>query len=175
MTSKDDLAILVFTADPLDRILGDSGSGDWVVSPRKANGCKYIVCCRKPNWSNRKDNIPERAAFLVGRVAGLLQRPGSETPRNQLRYFVQMRDYALLTPPQPEAWREDVRNPVAYTTLHELRIDPSKLEFKALSGPRVPVTAADSVARPMTIADAKKGLAAAFGVSPDNIEITIRA
>jgi len=35
-------------------------------------------------------------------------------------------------------------------------------------------TSESSGAKQMTIADAKKGLAATFGVSPDDIDITIR-
>lgn len=174
MTKNDDLAIVVFTADQLDSILLAGGSGDWVVSPQKANSCKYIVCCRKPNWINRKEGIPGRAAFLIGRVAGLRERPGSETPRDQLRYLIEMQDYALL-PPQPEVWREDVRNPVAYATLDELKIDLSELEFKPLPAPEARLTDGNSASRPMTIADAKRGLAAAFGVRPEDIDITIRA
>ncbi len=41
--AKDDLAIVVFTADTLDWILRHGGSGDWVVSAKKADSCKYIA------------------------------------------------------------------------------------------------------------------------------------
>ncbi len=94
--AKDDQAIVVFTADTLDSILRQGGSGDWVVSAKKADSCQYIVCCRKPNWSNRKEGIPARAAFLIGRVAGLRERPDSGNGRDQMRYLIQMADYAVL-------------------------------------------------------------------------------
>jgi len=169
--AKDDQAIVVFTADTVDLILQQGGSGDWVVSAKKADSCKYIVCCRKPNWSNRNEGIPARAAFLIGHVAGLRQRPGSETARDQMRYLIQMADYAVLK--QPAVWREGVRNPVAYATLDELQIDLRSLKFKPMpAGARA--TNESSGAKQMTIADAKNGLALTFGVSPDDIEITIR-
>jgi hypothetical protein len=169
--AKDDLAIVVFTADSRDSIRQQRGSGDWVVSAKKANSCKYIVCCRKPNWSNRKEGIPDRAAFLIGRVAGLIERAGSQNGRDQMRYLIQMADYAVIE--KPGVWKDNVRNPVAYATLDELQIDLRGLKFIPM-----PAGAANEDESPgakqMTIAEAKKGLAATFGVSPDDIDITIR-
>jgi hypothetical protein len=88
-----------------------------------------------------------------------------------MRYLIQMADYAVLE--QPGVWREGVRNPVAYSTLDELQIDLSGLKFKPMPAAAV-TTNESSEAKQMTIADAKNGLAATFGVSPDDIEITIR-
>ena len=169
--AKDDLAIVVFTADTLDWILRQGGSGDWVVSAKKADSCKYIVCCRKPNWNNRKEGIPGRAAFLIGRVAGLRQRADSENDRDQMRYLIQIADYAELE--KPRVWKEKVRNPVAYFTLDELQIDLRGLKFKPMPA-GAGTTNESPEAKHMTIADAKNGLAETFGVSPDDIEITIR-
>src|SRR5258708_34694349 len=119
--AKDDLAIVVFTVDSLDSILRQGGSGDWVVSAKKADSRKYIVCGRKPNWSNRKEGIPARAAFLIGRVVGLCERTGSENGRDQMRYLIQIADYAELE--MPGCSLEWVRNDSAYSTLVEVRID----------------------------------------------------
>ena len=168
--AKDKTAVVVFTADTREKILREGGSGDWVVSAKKADSCEYIVCCRKPNWSNRKEGIPGRAAFLIGRVAGLRERPDSGNDRDQMRYLIQMADYAELE--KPGVWRDDVRNPVAYSTLDDLQIELRGLKFKPM--PAGAGTTESSEAKQMTIADAKNGLAATFGVSPDDIEITIR-
>jgi len=169
--AKGDPAIVVFTADSVDSILQQGGSGNWVVSAKKANACKYIVCCRKPNWSNRKEGIPGRAAFLIGRVSGLSERAGSENGRDQMRYLIKMADYAVIE--KLGVWRDNVRNPIAYSALDDLEIDLRGLKFKPMpAGARS--TNDSSAAKQMTIADAKKGLAATFGVSPDDIEITIR-
>ena len=169
--AKDNAAVVVFTADTREKILYEGGSGDWVVSAKKADSCKYIVCCRKPNWSNRKEGISARAAFLIGRVAGLRERPDSGNDRDQMRYLIQMADYAELE--KPGVWRDDVRNPVAYSTLDDLQIDLRGLKFKPMPA-GADTTNESSGAKQMTLADAKKGLAATFGVSPDDIEITIR-
>ena len=171
--AKGDPTIVVFTADTRDSILRRGGSGDWVVSAKKADSCKYIVCCRKPDWSNRKEGIPGRAAFLIGRVAGLLERAGSENDRDQMRYLIQMADYVELE--KPGIWKENVRNPVAYASLDELQIDLRGLKFKPMPVAGAEIAKEIPGAKQMTIADAKKGLALAFGVTPDDIEIVIRA
>jgi hypothetical protein len=170
--AKDDVAIVVFTADSVDSILRQGGSGDWVVSAKKANSCKYIVCCRKPNWSNRREGILERAAFLIGRVSGLVQREGSETARDQMRYLIQISDYSALN--KAGVWKENVRNPVAYATLDELQIDLRGLKFTPVPAEGEEAANAVPGVKNMTIADAKNGLALTFGVSPDDIEIIIR-
>ena len=170
--AKND-TIVVFTADSQDSILRDGGSGDWVVSANKANSCKYIVCCRKPNWSNRKEGIPARAAFLIGHVAGLRQRAGSENDRDQMRYLIQMADYAELKD-KPGVWKDKVRNPVAYETLDELQIDLRGLKFKPMPAAAAGTANDTPEAKQMTIAEAKNGLALTFGVKPEDIEIIIR-
>ncbi len=66
-----------------------------------------------------------------------------------------------------------------YTSLSELRIDPAKAKFKSVpQGPASPARAgrfaADAPVGMLTIAEAKKALAATFGVKPEAVEITIR-
>jgi hypothetical protein len=164
------LAIAVFTADPVEEILAQQGSGGWVVNPAKAGLCKYLVCCKKENWKNRKTGVPARAAFLIGVVSGLQKRTDSENNRGQARFLIGISAYALLN--RPGVWNEDARNPVTYQTLSELGINLTGLKFKPL-----PSTASGSNAttgKTMTIAEAKKALALSFGVRPEDVEITIR-
>jgi hypothetical protein len=60
-----------------------------------------------------------------------------------------------------------------------LNIDPAKAKFQpvphddAVSAP-LPSASASAPAGMLTIAEAKKALAATFGVKPDAVEITIR-
>ena len=161
-------AIVVFTADRVEEILAQGGSGDWVLSPEKANRCAYLVCCRKETWSNRKDGVPHGAAFLVGLVSGVHERPESSNERGQSRFVIQFSEYASIN--QPKVWKEG-RNPVSYRSLEDLGIQLKTLEFKPLPPPPVPIP---GPAKPMTIAEAKKALAETYGVSPDKVEITIR-
>ena len=171
MAAKDnDKAIVVFTADTLDKIVAEGGSGDWVLSPAKANACKYLICCRKQNWSNRRDGVMDRSAFLIGLIAGLHERPGSENDRGQPRFLIEVSDIAVIQ--EENVWKKG-RNPVTYSTLNAIGIDPKTLKFKPLSKPEMAKNAGKSTGY-LTIAEAKKGLAISFGVSPDDIEITIR-
>jgi hypothetical protein len=170
IVSKDDqLAIVVFTSETVDTIETNRGTGDWVLSPKKAGTCKYVVCCRKPAWNNKREKIAPRTAFLIGVIAGLHKQPGSENDRGQPRFLIELSDYTTFD--RADVWEEG-RNPVSYKTLEALGIDPRKLKFKPMPIPAPSPKKASGA--PMTIAEAKKALAATFGVSPDDVEITIR-
>jgi hypothetical protein len=166
---KDDqFAILVFTSETAETILSRGGTGDWVLSPKKAGTCKYVVCCRKVAWNNKKEGIAHRAAFLIGLIAGLHKKPDSENDRNQPRFLIELSEYTTFE--RAGVWKEG-RNPISYKNLKALDIDLRGLKFKPMP---VPAPSAKSGGAPMTIAEAKKALAASFGVSPDDVEITIR-
>ena len=89
--------------------------------------------------------------------------------------MIQISEYALVD--YPEKWGE-WRNPVKYTTLEELGIDPKQLKFKpmpvATKPPRAPAGPDRSKTGGLTIAEAKAGLALQFGVPPEAIEIVIK-
>ena len=171
MAKSTDRAITVLTQDTLDSILARGGSGDWVLNPDKANECRYIVCCRKQNWRNRKEGVADRAAFMIGTIAGLRQQPDSTNARGQARYLIEISDYATVN--IAGAWEEGTRNPVAYRTLADMGIDLRGTKFKKLTVGQAS-TALGTKPQRMTIAEAKKALAESFGVSPDDVEITIR-
>ncbi|MCP1970816.1 hypothetical protein [Bradyrhizobium elkanii] len=166
MAKDDDAAIVVFTSESKQEILRKSGTGDWVFNPNSVDRCRYVVCCRKADWKNRADGIAHRAAFLVGRIAGLTRFDESRNARGQARFLIGISDYAEVN--RLEAWRENVRNPVAYGALKALGLEPRKLAFKPMPSPST------AVERPLTIAEAKRALAATFGVTPEDVEIIIR-
>jgi hypothetical protein len=169
---KDDqLAIIVFTSETAEAILSQGGTGDWVLSPQKASTCKYVVCCRKPAWNNRKEGVAHRAAFLIGLIASLHKQPGSENDRGQPRFRIEISEYATFE--RAGVWKEG-RNPVSYKSIKELGIDPRGLKFRSMPARTPSSNPKDSARPPMTIADAKKALAVTFGVSPEDVEITIR-
>jgi hypothetical protein len=169
---KDDQdAIVVFTSETVETILSHGGTGGWVLNPKKAGSCKYVVCCRKPAWSNKKEGIAHRAAFLIGLIVGLHKKPDSENDRNQPRFLIEMSEYATFE--RPDIWKKG-RNPVSYKTLKTLGIDLRGLKFKPMPAPVASAKPGEPASGMMTIADAKKALAASFGVSPEDIEITIR-
>lgn len=168
MSKDSPLAIAVFTGDTVEEILAQGGSGGWVINPAKASQCKYVVCCKKQNWKNRKTVVPSRAAFLIGLVSGLQKRTDSDNQRGQWRFLIEISEYALLN--KPDVWNKKARNPIAYLTLSELGIELRGLKFKPLAS--APPGSKD--AKTMTIAEAKQALAASFGVTPEDVEIIIR-
>lgn len=168
---SDDQVVLVLTSETTDAILARGGTGDWVLSPKKVATCKYVICCRKLAWDNRKEGFEHRAAFLIGLIAGLRKRPGSENDRGQPRFLIEISEYATFER-ETEISKEG-RNPVSYKSLKTLGIDPRWLNFEPM--PAKARSEADAVGEiPLTIAAAKKALAATFGVSPEDVEIIIR-
>lgn len=91
------------------------------------------------------------------------------------RWIIKISEYALAD--YPEKWGE-WRNPVKYTTLEELGIDPKTLKFKPMPTPtkvlKSPAPPDRSKTGALTIAEAKAGLALQFEVSPEAIEILIK-
>jgi hypothetical protein len=169
---KDDqFAIVVLTSETVEHIRNHEGTGNWVLSPKKAGTCKYVICCRKVAWNNKKEGIAHRAAFLIGLIAGLHKQPDSENDRNQPRFLIELSEYATFE--RADVWKEG-RNPVSYKTLKELKIDLRGLKFQPMPVPAPSAKSEGHGGASMTIAEAKKALAATFGVSPDDVEIIIR-
>ena len=164
MPKDDKAALVVLTSESKQNILDQAGSGNWVLNPKNAGRLEYLVCCRRSDWKNRSEGIEHRTAFLIGRIAGLAKIEGSENERNQPRFRIQISEYADLA--LPEGWRKGLLNPITYDTLKHLGIDLRGLMFKPIPPPQP--------AGRMTIAEAKRALAATFGVQPDDVEITIR-
>jgi hypothetical protein len=163
--------VVISTIETAESILAQGGIGDWVLSPDKANKCKYVVCCRKKDWRNRKEGIPARNAFLVGIISELKIVPGSENSRGQSRFFIGMSSYAGVN--VKGAWKEG-RNPVTYATPAELGVDVKALRFKPLAGKSDELPKKGSITVSQAIAQAKKSLAESLDIGIDDIEINIR-
>jgi hypothetical protein len=166
-------AIAVFTATSRDEILQVGGSAAWVVAEKQARRRQFLVCIRNAREVDFHDHEPHGTAFLVGRISGL--RPYGHDKKGMRRFIIEISEYAEVD--HPDAWGE-WRNPVKYTTLEELGIDPEKLRFQPMP-PRTrdlpPAPQPDrSKAGALTIAEAKAGLALQFGVPPEAIEILIK-
>jgi hypothetical protein len=172
LAKDEQSAMVVFTAETVETVLTRGGTGDWVVSPKKAATCKYVVCCRKAAWNNRKEGIAHRAAFLIGVIAGLHKKADSENERGQAHFLIEISEYATVQ--RPETWDKDARNPVSYKTLRELGIDLRGLKFKPMLAPGPVMKSTGPGGPAMSIAEAKKALAATFGVRPEDVDITIR-
>jgi hypothetical protein len=111
---------------------------------------------------------------MIGRVLDVV--PATESPG---RWLITFSEYAEID--VPKVWKGG-RNPVSYTTLVDLGVTLDGIKFKPM--PMMPQEGGTSdqperrslslLPTMLTIADAKKALAATFGVKPEAVEITIR-
>jgi hypothetical protein len=170
-----DDAIVVFTKKGLSTILEIGGSDTWKLNPQRVLKCQYLVCTQNRHQQDGTPEAPHGAAFLVGKVSGV--EPAE--PINGPRWLVRISEYAEIE--MPDVW-DGSQNPVRYTTLQSLGIDPATLDFQPMPEPsrtaREPAATPDMTSiddgRPLSIADAKPRLAAYYGIGPESIEITIR-
>jgi hypothetical protein len=129
-------------------------------------------------------DVEHGTAFVVAKIAGLAPPTTEDTERPEYkqasgpRYRVLFGEYAEIN--LPNAWQH-WRNPVIYGSLGSFGIKPNDINFQPMPDQLTSVQpkglevarGATPVAK-MTIAEAKQGLSATFGVPPDAIEITIR-
>jgi hypothetical protein len=160
-------AIAVFTDKTLEVLVGQGGSGPWVGSSERVKRQEYLVCVRKAKPGSGEHGN----AFFVGKIKAV--REHGFDRRGQQRWFFEISEFAIPSHEGRWAWR----NPVRYTTLEDLGIELRKLKFKPAPAPThdLPPPEVKSGVKPLTIAEAKAGLAAKLGVSPDAIEIHIKA
>jgi hypothetical protein len=168
--------IVVFTAKSITRIRREGGSGNWHLKVARARQCEYVVCARNAHASWVEGREPHRTAFLVGRIREIVPvpvTPENQTAKEQNRWRIECSEYALID--VPNLWQRN-RNPVKYSTLSELGIDPGKLDWKAMpkSGDGKDRTVRNGTAPLRSIMEAKKELALLFNVLPEAIEISIR-
>lgn len=167
MTHK---AIVVLSLQSVETILRKGGTGRWRLVRNHARECRFVVCARNAKHPKVEGPEAHRSAFLVGKIKDVV--PSSSRPG---RYWIQFSEYARVN--VPSIWKKGDRNPVRYTTLEELGIDPSTLKWEPMpmvSEPLEPKSQAIQPAGALTMVEAKKGLALTFGVPPEAIEITIR-
>lgn len=172
--SKED-TIVVFTARSPHSIINDVGSQGWILNPARAKQCTWLVCTQNRHNSDYEFSDatePHGTAFLLGKISGVRKKED----RNDERWLIMISEYANIN--IPDAW-DHGRNPVRYTSLEKLGINLDEIQFQPMpetdmvSPPQVTQLPGASVPR-LTIAEAKKALAATFGVKPEDIEITIR-
>lgn len=170
--------IVVFTARSPERIVREGGSQAWALNVTRARDCSWVVCTQNrhhPDHAFSDATEPHGSAFLLGKISSIRRAEGEN---EEERWMIAISEFARLQ--IPNLW-DGSRNPVRYRSLTDLPIDSKKLKFQPM-----PAVAAPSIAamKPeqlvpasnggLTIPEAKKALAATFGVKPDAVEITIR-
>jgi hypothetical protein len=168
-TSSDTIAVL--TGKSLEHIFEDGGSQSWVLDKRHAKDCRYLVCCRSGvDWVEGPEL--RGSAFLIGRISNVV--PATNEKRDN-RWLIKIREFARVD--IPGVWQR-WRNPVRYTNLTTLGIDLDNLNFEPMPESALvvvpPIKRSSPDTAPLTINEAKRGLAKTFGVPENAIEITIR-
>lgn len=168
--------IVVFTARSPERIIREGGSQAWILKPARAKLCTWLVCTQNrhnPDHEFSDATEPHGSGYLLCKVSGVSK---SEERDDQTRWLIEISEFARIN--HPKLW-DHGRNPVRYTSLKELGVSLDGLEFQAMqSGTKAPMQSAPrpstSLVEMLTIAEAKKALATAYGVKPEAVEITIR-
>jgi hypothetical protein len=161
---KTEDTIIVLTSKALQTMVLEGGCGHWRANETSIRRCKYIVATRNKRSTWVEGPEPHGTAFLIGEVSGAIPI--------QDRYIVQMSRYAEIN--IADIWQSGGSNPVRYVNMYDLGIELSKVEWKKWPEQVEVTSTAASKTRPLTLLEAKKGLALTFGVEEDAIEITIR-
>lgn len=172
--------VVVLTAKSVETLLKEGGTSAWRLDRNHARRCKYAICTRNAHAHWVQDTEPHHSAFLIGKVKNVVPCP--PTPENEEaeedRYLILFSEYARVD--IADVWAGD-RNPVKYRSLDDLGVDFSALKWETMperDTTRAPIAEVRPTSGPgigpLTMAEAKKGLALTFNVPPESIEITIR-
>ena len=136
---------------------------------------RYVVAIRNRNdnavW--QQDDFDHSTTFLIGRISGVAETD-ERTADDRMRYVIEFDAYAEIE--VPNAWGKS-RNPVWFTNLDELGIDLNDVEFVSVEdGATVKPATRPSIdgSAGISFAEARRGLAARYGVSPSSVEIVLR-
>jgi hypothetical protein len=167
--------VVLFTAKSVETLLGEGGTSSWRLDRNHARQCAFAVCTRNAYADWVEGPEPHHSAFLVGKVKDVVP---SRDPQATDRYLIEFSEYARVN--VPDVWKGD-RNPVKYAKPQDLGFDLSSLKWTPMPEPAEPpeptpdmIPRKSSAIAPLTMAEAKNGLALALGVPPGAIEITIR-
>lgn len=149
--------IMTFTSNELTEILARGEDWSWVLNKSRAENCKYLVCCHH-------GGAKKGTAFLIGEISRIVDAP-EDAGKDKPRANIQISKYAAID--IPNVW-DGGRNPVRYTSLEELGINLTSLNFKDV------IKESRDTVQTLSIEEAKLGISRKFGISPEQIEITIK-
>jgi hypothetical protein len=158
MEESENSVIQTYTSNSFAEIVRQGGDFDWYLNVNRAKNCQYLVCCSSVG-NNRGCN------FLVGKISGV--EFSKLDDKEKKRYVVRISEVAAIN--ISNQWG-GYQNPVHYTNLANMGIDPSVLKWQKVATPE---QALPNVLN-LTIAQAKAGLAQHYGVPASNIEVIIK-
>jgi hypothetical protein len=148
--------IVTYTRNQLQEIKNAGCDRSWVLNRDRAGACKYLVCCHS-------EGAKKGSAFLLGSISRIRDEGVDDNGKN--RWAIEISEYASID--LPNVWK-GWQNPVHYTSLGELGIEPSALKFERLQEDQ------GNNILPLTIEQAKQGLAKNFNLNIEQIEILIK-
>ena len=169
--------LVVLTARGPARLLAEGGTQAWRLKPENVRRVSYCVCVQNRHnghWGGADQE--HHHGFMVGRISEVVPSPEGRPER----YLVKFAEYARID--YPNAW-PGLRNPIRYATLEEFGIsDPDTLNWHRMPEITAGGTTAAAPSQdeekdgfgPLTIAEAKAGLALGLGIPESSIEISIR-
>lgn len=165
--------VLILTGKSMQKILDQNGVQAFVLNVSRTRGCTWVVCAQNEHTSTQPwagGDRPHGEGFFIGRVSGVVPSDEPDVPDPGNRSKVTFSEYAHIE--VPHLWGGE-RNPVRYTSIESLGIDPEALEW-------VPFVADEPTSEPSVpevLERAKVDIAAAMGVAAAklDIEVTIRA
>lgn len=152
--------IVTYTRNQLENIIEAGCDQSWVLNQNRAKSCKYLICCHS-------EGAKRGNAFLVAQISRI--RLVDKSSKNN-RWAIDISNYANVD--ISGIW-EGWQNPVHYTSSEKLKqknIDLSTIEFKKLSSHEKKL---DDIP-PLTLEQAKQGLAKYFNINIQQIEILIK-
>lgn len=168
MLGKDTIAVT--TRDTVGQILAANNSAAWVLNYAEwASKLRFLVCMKKAGT--------KRQPFLVAKISEIRLRQ-SDQAEKPARYSIEFHEFARLPDDQPLV--DGTQNPVQYGTLDKFQIDLETLTFAPAPPKTLEYSYSEEAIFPdltegLSIEAAKRGLAVKFGISEDQIEITIKA
>ena len=165
--------VVVFTAKGINRTIEQGGSGNWKLNAERVRKCDYVILTAN---SHHRDSVHPKEnhgkAFLVGKISGLTPEAYDDLGKKEDdRWIIQFSEYAEIE--IPDAWG-GYQNPVKYADLSDFDIDPERLDWKPFPTDQV-INQAQVGIPALTIEEAKLGISKKLGITPECIEITIRA
>jgi hypothetical protein len=157
--------VMVYTGNSIRSMVAQGGCGHWKADAKRVRRMKYLAaCCMDEPGS--EPGAGHGDLFMVATIDSV------EASKDE-RWLITLKQFARITN-RPASWPEGYQNPVTYTSLHVLDIDPEELRW--IEWPKPQDLEPDGIdVRPLTFEQAKVGLAMAMGVRPEQVEITIRA
>lgn len=166
--------VMVLTSKSFETMVAEGGSGNWRANEESIRRCSYVVTVRNrhTDWSQGLED--HGTAFLVGRVVGV--KPSPKYPERLVIVFDR---FAILD--KANAWPTGARNPVSYSDLETLGIDPDKLkweDFPGYSPGAASTESGDSVLDTLSPAEvidkARQMIAQSLSIPPSAVKISIQ-